>query len=104
VELSTLVDVIQSSSGATWKLGNNYPKFLFKGNFEPGFALDLGAKDLRLGTQLAKEIGMPLDLANLVEQRFVEAQSRGWGKLHSDVVVKLIEERTGVELRLPPEE
>jgi len=93
--------VIQSSSGSTWKLGNNYPKFLFKGNFEPGFALDLGAKDLRLGTSLAKELGMPLDLANLVEQRFVEAQARGWGKLHSDVVVKLIEERTGVELRLP---
>ena len=99
VELETLVDVIQSSSGSTWKLGNNYPKFLFKGNFEPGFALDLGAKDLRLGTNLAKELGMPLDLANLVDQRFVEAQSRGWGKLHADVVVKLIEERTGVELR-----
>jgi len=103
VELSTLVDVIQSSSGSTWKLGNNYPKFLFAGNFEPGFMLDLGAKDLRLGTTLAKELGMPLDVANLVEQRFVEAQARGWGKLHADVVVKLIEERTGVELRLPKE-
>src|SRR5688572_21937365 len=100
VELETMVEVIQSSSGSTWKLGNNYPKFLFKGNFEPGFALDLGAKDLRLGTNLAKELGMPLDLANLVDQRFVEAQARGWGKLHADVVVKLIEERTGVELRL----
>lgn len=99
VDLSTLVDVIQSSSGATWKLGNNYPKFLFKGNFEPGFALDLGAKDLRLGTSLAKELGVPLDVANLVEQRFIEAQSRGWGGLHADVVVKLIEERLGVELR-----
>ena len=91
------------SSGSTWKLGNNYPKFLFKGNFEPGFALDLGAKDLRLGTNLAKELGIPLDLANLVDQRFVEAQSRGWGKLHADVVVKLIEERAGVELRYPDE-
>jgi 3-hydroxyisobutyrate dehydrogenase len=100
VELSTLVDVIQSSSGSTWKLGNNYPKFLFAGNFEPGFALDLGAKDLRLGTTLAKELGMPLDVANLVEQRFIEAQSRGWGKLHADIVVKLIEERTGIELRM----
>lgn len=100
VDLATLVDVVQSSSGATWKLGNNYPKYLFKGNFEPGFALDLGAKDLRLGTSLAKELGMPLDLANLVEQRFIEAQSRGWGSQHADVVVKLIEERVGVQLRL----
>lgn len=103
VDLATLVDVIQSSSGATWKLGNNYPKYLFKGNFEPGFALDLGAKDLRLGTTLAKELGLPLDFANLADQRFVEAQARGWGRLHADVVVRLQEERADVELRLPPE-
>jgi len=103
VDLATLIDVIQSSSGATWKLGNNYPKYLFKGNFEPGFALDLGAKDLRLGTTLAKELGLPLDFANLADQRFVEAQARGWGRLHADVVVRLQEERAGVELRLPPE-
>ena len=104
VELSTLVDVIQSSSGATWKLGNNSPKFLFAGNFEPGFALDLGAKDLRLGTNLAKELGLPLDLANLAEQRFIEAQARGWVGKHADIVVKIQEERAGVELRLPKQE
>ena len=68
VDLKTLVDVIQNSSGATRKLGSHYPHYLFKGNFEPGFALDLGAKDLRLGTNLAREIGLPLDFANLVDQ------------------------------------
>ncbi|MDP8925289.1 MAG: NAD(P)-dependent oxidoreductase [Chloroflexota bacterium] len=103
VELTTLVDVIQSSSGATWKLGENYPKYLFKGNFEPGFAIDLAAKDLRLGTNLAKELGLPLEFANLAEQRFIEAQARGWGGKHADIVVRIQEERAGVELRLPPE-
>jgi 2-hydroxymethylglutarate dehydrogenase len=91
--------VIQGSSGATWKLGENYPKYLFKGNFEPGFMLDLAAKDLRLGTMLAKELGLPLDFANLAEQRYIEAQARGWGRLHADAVVRLQEERAGVELR-----
>ena len=67
------------------------------------FALDLGAKDLRLGTALAREIGIPLDFANLAEQRFIEAQSRGWGKEHADAVVKLIQERAGDELRLDEE-
>lgn len=103
VELETLVDVIQSSSGATWKLGENYPKYLFKGNFEPGFAIDLAAKDLRLGTNLAKELGLPLEFANLAEQRFIEAQARGWGGQHADIVVAIQEERAGVELRLPTE-
>jgi 3-hydroxyisobutyrate dehydrogenase-like beta-hydroxyacid dehydrogenase len=99
VDLATLAEVIQGSSGATWKLGENYPKFLFKGNFEPGFMLDLAAKDLRLGTMLAKELGLPLDFANLAEQRYIEAQARGWGRLHADAVVRLQEERAGVELR-----
>jgi len=101
VELETLVDVIQSSSGMTRKMGFNYPEYLFKGNFEPGFALDLGAKDLRLGTALARELGVPQDFANLAEQRFIKAQSRGWGRLHADAVVRLIEERAGLELRIP---
>ena len=104
VDLETLARVIQSSSGATWKLGHNYPKFLFRGNFEPGFALDLAAKDLRLGTALAKELGLPLDFANLAEQRYIEAQGRGWGKLHSDAVMRLFEEKASVELRLPDDD
>jgi 3-hydroxyisobutyrate dehydrogenase len=103
VDLETLVEVIQGSSGMTRKMGFSYPDYLFKGNFEPGFALDLGAKDLRLGTALAREIGIPLDFANLAEQRFIEAQARGWGRLHADAVVRLIEERAGVELRIPDE-
>jgi 3-hydroxyisobutyrate dehydrogenase len=103
VDLATLVDVIQNSSGATRKMGSHYQHYLFQGNFEPGFALDLGAKDLRLGTNLARELGLPLDLANFVDQRFVEAQGRGWGKLGADAVVRLIEERAGLELRLEDE-
>lgn len=101
VDLETLARVIQSGSGATWKLEHNYPKFLFQRNFEPGFALDLAAKDLRLGTALARELGLPLDFANLAEQRYIEAQRRGWGKLHSDAVMQLFEEKADIELRLP---
>jgi 3-hydroxyisobutyrate dehydrogenase len=103
VDLGTLVDVVQNSSGATRKLGSHYPHYLFQGNFEPGFALDLGAKDLRLGTNLARELGLPLDFANLVDQRFVEAQGRGWGRQGADAVVKLIEEKAGLELRFEDE-
>lgn len=101
VELETLTHVISKSSGATWKMTNIYPKFLFKGNFEPGFAIDLAAKDLRLGTMLGRELKVPLDVANLAEQRYIEAQARGWGQLTSDAVVRIQEEKAGVELRLP---
>ena len=36
VDLETLVEVIQGSSGMTRKMGFSYPDYLFKGNFEPG--------------------------------------------------------------------
>ena len=48
VDLETLVEVIQGSSGMTRKMGFSYPDYLFRGNLGArAFALDLGAKDLR---------------------------------------------------------
>ncbi len=101
VPLATLLDVISKSSGKMPKLEQSWPRSVFKGNFAPGFALDLAVKDMNLGLGLAREIGLPLDFMNLAFNRFVQCQARGWGKEHSDAVVKLFEEIAGVELRLP---
>lgn len=101
VDLEVLASVISKSGGQTRKMDDMYPKYLFKGNFHPGFAVDLAAKDLRLGTMLGRELKVPLDVANLAEQRYIEAQHRGWGQLTSDAVVRLQEEKAGVELRTP---
>ncbi|MCC7104995.1 MAG: NAD(P)-dependent oxidoreductase [Chloroflexi bacterium] len=103
VPLATLANVVSKSTGGNWKLANSFPRWLFKGNFAPGFAVDLATKDLQLGTGLARELQVPLDFATLVLNRFVEAQLRGWGGEHGDAVVKLLEEKAGVELRLPDE-
>lgn len=96
-----LYEAVSGSSGNTWKMQNKFTKFLFKGNFEPGFALKLALKDIGLGTALAKEMCLPLECANLVEQMHIEAIRRGWGELDSDAIVRLYEERAGVELRIP---
>lgn len=101
VDLAVLTSVISKSSGQTRKMEDTFAKYLFKGNFQPGFAIDLAVKDLRLGTLLGRELKLPLDIANLVEQRYIEAQHRGWGQLTADAVVRLQEEKAGVELRLP---
>jgi hypothetical protein len=41
-----------------------------------------------------------MELANIVEQRFIEAVGRGWGRKNTNAVVQLQEQRTGVELRM----
>jgi 3-hydroxyisobutyrate dehydrogenase len=101
VDLATLADVITNSSGGSTRLREKFPRYLFKGNFEPGFATALAAKDVRLATDLGREYGVPMDLSNLVDQRHVEAMFRGWGAEDSDAVARLQEEKAGVQLRLP---
>ena len=101
VDLAVLADVIGKSSGSSRRLTDTFPRYLFKGNFQPGFALALAAKDVRLATDLGRELGVPMELSNLVDQRYVEALGRGWGPQASDIIATLQEEKAGVQLRLP---
>jgi 3-hydroxyisobutyrate dehydrogenase len=101
VDLAVLADVIANSSGGNRRLTEKFPRFLFKGNFEPGFATALATKDVRLATDLGREYGIPMELSNLIDQRHVEAMHRGWGPEDSDAVARLQEEKAGVQLRLP---
>jgi len=100
VDLGILADVIANSSGGCKRLSDKFPRFLFQGNFEPGFATALAAKDVRLATDLGREYGIPMELSNLVDQRHVEAMLRGWGAEDSDAVARIQEEKSGVQLRL----
>jgi len=101
VDLAVLADVIANSSGGNRRLTEKFPRFLFKGNFQPGFATALAAKDVRLATDLGREYGIPMELSNLIDQRHVEAMHRGWGPEDSDAVSRIQEEKAGVQLRLP---
>jgi len=76
---------------------------LFKGNFTPGFMVQLAAKDARLALQLAEEVGVPMHAASYTKSQLDEAMSRGWAEQDSDSVARLQEERAGVQLRLPIE-
>ena len=100
VDLTVLADVISNSSGGCKRLSDKFPRFLFQGNFEPGFATALAAKDVRLATDLGREYGIPMELSNLIDQRHVEAMLRGWGAEDSDAVARIQEEKAGVQLRL----
>ncbi len=100
VDLEVLADVINKSSGGSTRLREKFSRFLFQGNFEPGFAAALAAKDVRLATDMGREFTVPMELSNLVDQRYVEALGRGWGPRDSDIVSVIQEEKAGVELRV----
>ena len=93
-----LYEAVSKSSGNTQAM-QGFPTGLFKGNFEPGFQLDLAAKDVGLATEMGRRLRVPMDLSNLVQQRYIDGQNRGWGRLAAGAVARVQEERAGVEVR-----
>jgi 3-hydroxyisobutyrate dehydrogenase len=75
-----------------------------QGKFDPpSFAMKLAHKDMTLATELGRELGIPMRIANLVYQEMTEAVNRGWGDRDSRVSTLLQEERTGIFIEEPPE-
>lgn len=98
--LGVLAEVIGASTGSSRRLTQRFPHYLFRGNFTPGFSTALSAKDTRLALDLAAEYGVPMAMGALVGQALEEALARGWGDLDFDAIVRLQEDRTGIQLRL----
>jgi 3-hydroxyisobutyrate dehydrogenase len=103
VDLETLAGVIGVSTGTCRAIVDTFPKQLFRRNFEnPGFSSFLSAKDTHLALELAHELGVPMEIGEIIERDKQEALRRGWGALSPDVFVRLQEERAGVVLELAP--
>jgi 3-hydroxyisobutyrate dehydrogenase len=69
------------------------------GKYEtPAFALKLAHKDVRLATELGRELGVPMRLANLTMEEMTEGLARGFGDQDSRSYLKLQLERAGVEI------
>jgi 3-hydroxyisobutyrate dehydrogenase len=101
VEPQALLQAIQDGAvGQGLMLNYMVPEVVFKGDFDTArFALRWARKDVGLATALGREFEVPLKLANVVEQEFVEAMARGWGERDSSAPFALQEERSGVTVR-----
>ena len=77
------------------------PHQFFRGKYDPpNFALRLAHKDVSLATQLGREQGVPMRMANLALAELTEALNRGWGERDSRIPMSLQEERAGVQVRV----
>jgi len=74
------------------------------GRYEPAsFALELAHKDVALATSMARELGIPMRLANLTMAEMTEALASGLGEEDSRAFLKLQLERAGVEIAVDPD-
>jgi 3-hydroxyisobutyrate dehydrogenase len=74
-------------------------------HYDPArFALKLAHKDVSLATQLGKEVGVPMRLANLTLEEMTEALGRGWQARDSRSSMILQQERSGVKVAVDPDD
>jgi 3-hydroxyisobutyrate dehydrogenase len=99
VDLKLLADVISASSGHNFFIKTVFPVKAFKGDFEPGFTVDLMYKDLGLAMTLAKEQGVPLLMGALTHQIYLYIKSLGLGGKDITIVTKMFEDLMNVKLR-----
>jgi 3-hydroxyisobutyrate dehydrogenase len=86
VEPQTLYDVIAISGGRSHHFTKRFPNAL-KGNFAPGFKMELGEKDMALGIELGRTLNQPTPAASMVREMFSVALAEGYAG--QDVVALL---------------
>jgi len=98
VDLKLAWDVIKASSGNSF-VHETEGQLILNGSYNINFTMDLARKDLYFAHQMGREFGVPLELAGLTEQIFARAMTIG--DAQSPMVIKMLEEAVGTDLRAP---
>jgi 3-hydroxyisobutyrate dehydrogenase len=100
LDLAQAWEVIGASSGTSF-VHETEGQVILNGSYDIGFTLDLARKDLGLALELGAETGVPLALAERAGRSFEEALERYGGAAWSPMVVRLLEDAVGEDLRAP---
>jgi 3-hydroxyisobutyrate dehydrogenase len=104
VDPLNLYDAIRQGAGGRRRTFDGLSGAFMQNKFEPpSFQLKLAHKDVRLATELGREINVPMRIANLAFAELTEAMNRGWGHMDSRVAMVIQRERAGVEIEVPAE-
>ena len=102
VEPLALWSAVRQCSLGRQRTFDRLGKQFLRGEFDPpDFALKLALKDVTLATDLGREVGVPMRIAELTRAEMTEASSRGWDARDSRVPMLLQEERAGVTIKVP---
>ncbi|MEE9172684.1 MAG: 2-hydroxy-3-oxopropionate reductase [candidate division NC10 bacterium] len=72
---------------------------IIKGNFQPGFTIDLHHKDLGLIMEAARALQVPLPTTAVVQELFSALRVKGRGAWDHSAVITILEELAGVQVR-----
>jgi 3-hydroxyisobutyrate dehydrogenase len=100
VDLRAAFDAIAASSGNSF-VHETESQVILNGSYDIGFTMDLACKDAGFALEFGRRFGVPLRLAAVMEQTFIEGRARYGGGAWSSMIVKLLEDAVGTPLRAP---
>jgi 3-hydroxyisobutyrate dehydrogenase len=100
LDLAQSYEVIRASSGNSF-VHETEGQLILNGSYDIGFTMDLAVKDLGFAHELGEELGVPLELAALTEEIFARGREAYGGGAWSTMIVKLLEDELGTDLRAP---
>ena len=100
VDLRSAFDAIAASSGNSF-VHETESQVILNGSYDIGFTMDLACKDAGFAVEFGRRFGVPLRLAAVMEQTFIEGRAKYGGAAWSSMIVKLLEDSVGLSLRAP---
>src|SRR3990172_8260625 len=96
LEPRKMIEATQHGAAGSWQLSNLGPKIVER-DFSPGFTIDLQQKDLRLATNAAAEMHLPLPALNLVHLLFTACQAAGEGDEGTQALFKSVKRLAAIK-------
>jgi 3-hydroxyisobutyrate dehydrogenase len=100
VDLGAAFHAIAASSGTSF-VHETESQVILNGSYDIGFTMDLACKDAGFALEFGRRFGVPLRLAGVMEQTFIEGRAKYGGGAWSSMIVKLLEDSVGTPLRAP---
>src|SRR5207237_8713932 len=94
----TIYDVVRVSTGNSFAFETRVPRML-KRDFSPGGTVDISFKDQELETAFAKQLGVPVLLANVTQQVYQMARAAGVNTEDGSAVLKVTAKLAGSKTR-----
>jgi 3-hydroxyisobutyrate dehydrogenase len=101
VDLATLRRSLLDGAAASHFLEHDVLSVLERGDFDDSFAIALACKDLGLAVDLARYVGVPVEMSAMVEQIYRRARAQYGDEGGQMLPMKLLEDLTETPLRLP---
>ncbi|MBV9231791.1 MAG: NAD(P)-dependent oxidoreductase, partial [Chloroflexi bacterium] len=97
LDKAMLYEIITNSAGNSWIFGDRGQRMVTETFSPPKSALKILVKDLGFVIDTANKMGHPLILGSITHQLYKMASLKGWSNLDDSILIKLMEEITGLD-------